>query len=584
MASYDQLLEQKGIIFNQGAKVAYQNQDQLAADLGITKDKIQWGNIAKAGADFNPTGYYGFSNPSSSSVISLDRLQPQQAVTLPTPVVSTTKADSAVAGATQTTKTLDQYIKEQTPTATAESTQSSALTQSLSSLLGETAGKTESLYAEEAKSGVPELSKQLSQLNSDILTGQAEYTTMKAQYDKLLTEAESKVKTMGSIRGEQQNILRNQAADLSLKGSEIALTQARAMGLQGQVEQAQKAAKMAVELKYAPIEDEIRIKQGQLSLLEPVLNKQEKILAAALDRQYADQKADIAEKKAKENQVMELMLNAASAGADSQTLNNISNSPDLLTAAQAFGTFQTQQFNAKQVQSAGITTPYAVTTAGEVWNSKTGYAYTSEQDFFTKTGMDIQTAAQRGMVSPLKAAGLEWSEPYLMGGDYVQKNNQTGQIRVAVNGSVGSGGGGGTNPATFKFSSDDRGRLIGAGVSNEDITQIQSFINQGNTIDDIGGINDSQKKVLQNVLGGVTPTQERAADKLQFLSKDYFKNLYTKNQLEQAAADAGFGDMGKGLFNLKDVNTEDYLNYLDKLVNQYRQAGYDDQEILKMMQ
>lgn len=43
----------------------------------------------------------------------------------------------------------------------------------------------------------------------------------------------------------------------------------------------------------------------------------------------------------------------------------------------------------------------------------------------------------------LKPSTVEWSEPYLMGGDYIQKNKKTGEIRVAINMPKD---GGGSNP------------------------------------------------------------------------------------------------------------------------------------------
>jgi len=53
------------------------------------------------------------------------------------------------------------------------------------------------------------------------------------------------------------------------------------------------------------------------------------------------------------------------------------------------------------IQASGLTTPYVVTPAGEVWNSMTGQAYTSQEDFQAKTGMTVQQAAQSGKIGNL---------------------------------------------------------------------------------------------------------------------------------------------------------------------------------------
>lgn len=100
-----------------------------------------------------------------------------------------------------------------------------------------------------------------------------------------------------------------------------------------------------------------------------------------------------------------------------------------------------------------------------------------------------------------------------------------------------------------------------------------------------------QEVIAQEKANGATPAQIRALEKAykvdsseEFLSKDYFKSIMSTQQLEKAAAEAGYGDLGEGLFNLKDVDTESYLASLESMISAYRQAGFTDKEILEMMQ
>jgi hypothetical protein len=67
-----------------------------------------------------------------------------------------------------------------------------------------------------------------------------------------------------------------------------------------------------------------------------------------------------------------------------------------------------------------------------------------------------------------------------------------------------------------------------------------------------------------------------------FITKDWLKTLYTDKQLKEEAEKAGFktgGFLGMG----KSADTDAYLNNLVTLVEQYRKAGYTDQDILKLM-
>ncbi len=63
----------------------------------------------------------------------------------------------------------------------------------------------------------------------------------------------------------------------------------------------------------------------------------------------------------------------------------------------------TQEQSAKNlavIQAAGVTSPFVVTSQGEVWNSQTGYAYTSPEDFQAKTGMTLQQATAKNAIQP----------------------------------------------------------------------------------------------------------------------------------------------------------------------------------------
>jgi len=65
-------------------------------------------------------------------------------------------------------------------------------------------------------------------------------------------------------------------------------------------------------------------------------------------------------------------------------------------------------------------------------------------------------------------------------------------------------------PKKFTFSSNDRGRLLAVGLSNEDVRNIESDLEEV-SLDELvegGGLNEEQEMALKNVLRGTTPTQE----------------------------------------------------------------------------
>lgn len=238
------------------------------------------------------------------------QLTPTQPLTIPTQKPSVTEANSAVAGATQASKGITDYMSQYTPPPTAEQQQASSLTKDIQTLLGQTKGQQQALLEEENKLGLADMQKRLAQYNADILSKSAEYEVASADYERLIQGEEGKVKTMGAIRGEQGRIARNKAADLNLRSSEIRLTEAQALGAQGQIQAAQETAKRAVDLRYAAVNEELDIKTRQLEALmnSGILTRQEQLQAEARQAAYTADRERIAEEKAKAKTNLDLSL------------------------------------------------------------------------------------------------------------------------------------------------------------------------------------------------------------------------------------------------------------------------------------
>lgn len=88
---------------------------------------------------------------------------------------------------------------------------------------------------------------------------------------------------------------------------------------------------------------------------------------------------------------------------------------------------QQYQQNANAIAASGATTPF-INKGGEIQAAGTGYAYTSEQDFFNKTGMTIQQAEAKGMVSMLKPS----LDIQAKQADVTLKNAQIAQVPLDI--------------------------------------------------------------------------------------------------------------------------------------------------------
>lgn len=158
-------------------------------------------------------------------------------------------------------------------------------------------------------------------------------------------------------------------------------------------------------------------------------------------------------------------------------------------------------------------------------------------------------------------------------------NLSTGQQAVVQR--VLTGKGVGSDTTAFKFTPTQTSQLLSGNFTQKDIVAMQSDIAEHGIDTVVAGMPADQQKLVKRVLG----TSDSVGGDIstgddQFITSDYFEKLFGDDNLKTAASDAGYRHV------LTDWDTEK-KNYLDSLMNtveQYRQAGYTDKEILKMMQ
>ncbi len=109
---------------------------------------------------FNAT--YGKTTTADNvfQAIPMDSLKPATPLTVPTAQPTVDPLAPAVAGATETTKSLDQYIKELTPPQTETSKQYDTLLGQINTLLPSTTGRGQAQLQAETDAGLPALKKQ----------------------------------------------------------------------------------------------------------------------------------------------------------------------------------------------------------------------------------------------------------------------------------------------------------------------------------------------------------------------------------------------------------------------------------------
>ena len=459
-----------------------------------------------------------------------ESLTPATPLIVPPPTHTPDLASDVMAGAEATSKTIQDYIKEQTPPETELSKQIQSLLRETTAALPGLEGRGAEQGLAEQRTGVPKYSQELAGLNAQILQGLAEQKATEARYEKMKQQEEGRAGvTMRSVIGEQSQIYKMQLAERNAKSADLGLLQARALGLQGQLEAAQKAADRAVELKFADRQSIIDTKLKQLELYYPEFDKEQKRYADALANKLKDEQTKIDEQKAiiKANITMGINNNVA-----------------------------TQFYN----------------YGGEIRQTSTGKAYSTEAEFIKDTGMNVAQATAKGIITDIGQTGQvqdmakQYPDAGILPTDSLQvataklKNSriyqdkvrepvgsgistsviEVGGKKILINSKTGEtikelGASDGTPLPPAKLV-----ELQGAGFSQSDITNITNDINQYGITKVLEGITDpNQKKTLQKIYGVevVQTKEEIEAD---------MKMLFTDDELQKIAKELGYASMLHG--------------------------------------
>lgn len=286
----------KSALESQGKAFTQENLNNLATSQGLSNYK---------GTDAQNVELLNKIN-AGVKPIALDNLNvPQVNIPSPAPV-------TPVAAQTNLAST----ILEQTKVQDTEAQQkASNLSQMIANLTPQLQGQTQALAEAQQQSGVQALTQNLTDINNQILMKTAEINQDDIKLQQSLQTIEDKPVAMEFISGEQQSVQRNAQLARALKNAEIGILNARAIGLQGNIQLAMDTAKQAVELKYAPQREAIATYKAQLEALQPILSADEKKQAREQELRTNLALKEVDNKQKQETAIQEMLINASSQGA-----------------------------------------------------------------------------------------------------------------------------------------------------------------------------------------------------------------------------------------------------------------------------
>jgi hypothetical protein len=271
---------------------------------------------------------------SGTQPVALDSLNvPKITVPLPQPI------EQLQSKPVDNTAQIDEFINATKAKEGEASKQSTNIYKAISDLQPTLLGEFQSRAEERQKSGVNQLSQEMSSIKGQIKIKEAEIQKSDVELMQSLQNIEDKPIAMEFITGQQASVQRNAKLARALKTSEIGVLNARAMALQGDYTNAIDAAEQAVELKYAPQRELINMYQSQLKALEPQLNKEEKEQAREQAIRTQLMMDNLKEAQASDKAKQSMIMNAISQGAPQSLIAQASKAGSSLQSAMILGQY-----------------------------------------------------------------------------------------------------------------------------------------------------------------------------------------------------------------------------------------------------
>lgn len=282
----------------------------------------------------------GLPSSNNSQAIAASSIAPVTPLTIPAAPNDTTDYSQYVP-ATLTTLSNDlQSLNNQAKQA--QDTQVSSAQNQLD-IMSILTGKTSDLQTAQEQSGVNRESANLTKYAEELanLNAQASALNREAQAIpiQLQQESQGRGRTEAGAAPLQASRLRENALKALSIGQQADITAAAATGSQLRLNAAKEKAQQIVDLKYKPLEDQLAIKKQQYELNKDILSSIDKKRTEALNAAIKREETMLAEKKANEKAVSDLIVNASSQGAPQDIVNRAKNAKTPSEAAAILGQY-----------------------------------------------------------------------------------------------------------------------------------------------------------------------------------------------------------------------------------------------------
>jgi hypothetical protein len=204
------------------------------------------------------------------------------------------------------------------------------------------------LQAELEKQGVTQGYKQAQELNLKAAQLKGSLESFDAETEKLKGQIEEQPIASGLLAGQTAQLQKQRDLTRLSKAAELSSTIALSQAYQGNAQLGSELAKNAIDMKYQPILAQISVLEKQLGFANEKLSSADQKRSNIITELLSIKKQEIADQKAKDNQLESIAIEAASNGAPMNVIQSIKMADNAVDAAKAASQYLTANVQRKQ--------------------------------------------------------------------------------------------------------------------------------------------------------------------------------------------------------------------------------------------
>lgn len=379
-------------------------------------------------------------------------------------------------------------LNEQT---NAQKAQENIIGKKLEALAGLT-GESAALVAEQEKAGVNRLKTELQNINTQILTKQAEIQQDDISLISKMRAEERRDTLLPFAQIGQAKIQGDAAIYRALKQSEIGVLNATAIAKQGDIQLAKETAQEAVDIKYAPYKEQIKQYDAVLEAIAPLLSRDEKIQATKQQIRGQVAMKEIDREAANEKQLNDMLIQASSQNAPASLLSKAKLAKTPSEAAMILGQYAGDYYAIEKTKTeisklkaeayklsnpTGNGNGIPAKSSAQAWLDQYNAGSMSLEDIYTKIGNSKTAEVTKNQLAKLIAAQGGKRVLSMDDAQVSSINEQIKNIDDLVNGSVGSivgfvQGGLGISPDSLNTGKQDALAIASNLVANQTLQSL----------------------------------------------------------------------------------------------------------------